>query len=225
MGKRARSSMMRTMGHGSPARRSDTVLLEAWRGGDASAGEELCERHYGSVERFLINKVGPEQAVDLAQQTFVACLEARDRITTSFRAYLLSTAFHVVCHHFRARYRRAAAFDPDEVCLRDEAPSPSAHAVRTQEQRLLLEALRAIPFKYQTMLELHYWEDLSTLEIAAVLEIPSGTVRSRLQRARAALEAEMSALARSRTVLESTLTRLEDWAARCRGELDDSARS
>ncbi|MFO7565942.1 MAG: sigma-70 family RNA polymerase sigma factor [Enhygromyxa sp.] len=196
---------------------SDAELLEAWRGGHTDAGQELCERHYKSVERFLVNKVGAEQAVDLAQQAFMACVEARDRITTSFRAYLLTTAYYILCRHFRHRHHDAN-FDPDEECLRDHEPSPSSLVVRTQEQRLLLEALRAIPFKYQTLLELHYWEELSTQEIAGVLSIPSGTVRSRLQRARDALEAQLAALARSRALLESTLTGLDDWAARCRGE-------
>ena len=198
-------------------------LLEAWRDGQAEAGQELCERYYGSVERFLLNKVGPGQAVDLAQQTFLACIEGRDRITTSFRAYLLATAYNVLCRHFRRQHRDAPG-EIDDVCLRDHDPSPSSVIVRTREQRLLLEGLRAIPLKYQTLLELHYWEDLSTLEIAEVLSIPSGTVRSRLQRARDALEAQLGALARSRALLESTLTRLDDWAARCRSELDDASR-
>ena len=88
-----------------------------------------------------------------------------------------------------------------------------------QEQRLLLEGLRAIPVNYQVVLELHYWEGMTTSQISEVLGVPNGTVRSRLQRARDALEAAMASIARSPQVLESTLTRLEDWAKACSQDL------
>jgi RNA polymerase sigma-70 factor (ECF subfamily) len=88
---------------------------------------------------------------------------------------------------------------------------------RAQEQRLLLEALRAISVNFQVVLELYYWEDLSTTEIAAVLGVPVGTVRSRLDRARDALESAMTRIASSNELLQSTLTRLDDWARELAG--------
>ncbi|WP_275943097.1 sigma-70 family RNA polymerase sigma factor [Pseudenhygromyxa sp. WMMC2535] len=103
----------------------------------------------------------------------------------------------------------------DLVSVYDLDPGPSSVIAERQEQRLLLEGLRAISVNYQVVLELHYWEQLSTKEIAAVLGVPAGTVRSRLQRAREALEAAIGALSRSPAMLESTLTRLDDWAQHC----------
>ncbi len=200
---------------------SDADLLTAWRNGDAEAGEALFTRHYRSVARFFRNKIAGDRVADLIQETFVASVESRDRIRddTRFSAYLLGIAYHVFCKHLRERYRRDDPDELDSVAIEDVDPTPPSVIAHAQEQRLLLEALRAISVNFQVVLELHYWENMSTVEIAAVLGIPTGTVRSRLDRARDALEAAMARIARSQELLESTLTRLDDWAARCGRDL------
>lgn len=206
---------------------SDAELLEAWRSGHVVAGQELFQRHYEVVERFLLNKAGAERIVDLVQETFVACLEGRDRIRdgTRFRSYLLGIAYRVFCRDLGERCRHGDVLDVDAVSLTELTPGPSSVLVQAREQRLLLEGLRGIPLKYQTVLELHYWERLSTREIATILQLPSGTVRGQLQRARDALEAEMARISRSRELLQSTVTRLEDWAERCGREVHQLARN
>ena len=200
---------------------SDAELLEAWRNGDADAGEALFKRHYRSLKRFFRNKVEAERIADLIQETFVAAVESRDRIEdgSRFRAYVLRIAYHVFCAHVRGIYRRGPDIDLDEISVADVASSASSVVARAREQRLLLEGLRALSINYQVVLELHYWEELTTREMASILGVPSGTIRSRLQRARDALEAAMASIARSPEVLESTMTRLEDWAADCGREL------
>jgi RNA polymerase sigma-70 factor (ECF subfamily) len=154
----------------------------------------------------------------------MACVEGRDRIKdeTRFRSYLLGVAYHIYCKHLRERYRREGE-ELELISAFDVDPSPSSVVGRAQEQRLLLEGLRAIPVNCQVVLELHYWEELSTYEIAEILGIPPGTARSRLRRARDALEAAMSSLSRSKEVLESTLTRLDDWAALCGADIGSTA--
>jgi RNA polymerase sigma-70 factor, ECF subfamily len=200
---------------------TDAELLEAWRAGDTEAGEQLFARNYRLLKRYFRNKVGAEHIADLMQETFVASVESRERVADAarFQAYLLRIAYHTLCRHLRRRSRDAPEADLDEVCVEQLEPGVVSVIARTQEQRLLLEGLRSIPVNFQVVLELYYWEDLRTDRIAEVLGVPAATVRSRLQRARDALEAAMDRLARSRDVLESTLTRLEDWAARCGQEL------
>jgi RNA polymerase sigma-70 factor (ECF subfamily) len=61
------------------------------------------------------------------------------------------------------------------------APSPSHELRHRDERQHLLEALRRLPLDLQVVLELHYWEGLRGPELAEVLEIPEGTVRSRLR--------------------------------------------
>lgn len=210
-----------------PSERSDHDLLVVWRAGDADAGEALFVRHYRPVARFFRNKVGGDRVADLIQETFIACVEARDRVEdgSRFRAYLLTIAYRVFCKHLREDYRRGPEVDLDQISIADLDMSPTSMIARVQEQRLLLEGLRAISVNFQVVLELHYWEDLTTNEIATVLGVPASTVRSRLQRARDALEAAMAGIARSTELLESTLTRLDDWAAQCGREVAGLERS
>ena len=125
----------------------------------------------------------------------------------------------MLCRYLRERTRHARDIDFDAISVAALQDSLSSAVGQAREQRLLLEGLRSLPVNYQVVLELHYWEDLSTNEIAQVLDIPVGTVRSRLRRARDALEAAMASIARSPELLESTMTRLEDWAAQCGREL------
>jgi RNA polymerase sigma-70 factor (ECF subfamily) len=148
-------------------------------------------------------------------------VESRERIRDDdrFRSFMFAIAYNVLSAHLRERYRGGGAIDCSEVSVCDLAPGPGTLVAKRREHRLLIEALRNIPIDDQVLLELHYWEQLTTEQIAEVLAIPLGTVRGRLQRARARLEEVMGKLAESRDHLESTLTRLEDWAAECRQQM------
>lgn len=204
---------------------SDAELLTAWQSGQGEAGEQLFRRHYDAVERFFVNKVAAECVGDLVQETFIACVEARERVADGarFRAYLLTIAYRRFCRHLRAKYRVSEVLDLEQVSVAAVEASPSSAFGRTREQRLLLEGLRAVPINYQVVLELHYWEQLTTSEIAAILQVPPGTVRSRLRRARDAVSAAMSSISRSSELLDSTLTRLDEWAQRCGQEFNRPA--
>lgn len=198
----------------------DASLLLAWRDGDKRAGKELFARYYDLVARFFSNKVSSDKA-DLVQGTFMACLEKVDQLrnAASFRSFLFSIARFELLHHYRRKHRREVAFDSDDVSICDLDPSPSAVMAKHQEQRLLLEGLRRIPVDLQIVLELSYWEKMSTTEIASVLDIAPGTVKSRVRRAREKLDAALSELADSPALLESTVANLEDWAAGLRNQL------
>jgi RNA polymerase sigma-70 factor (ECF subfamily) len=193
--------------------RGDEELLEAWRGGDQDAGSALFERHFDSLYRFFRNKAhGPVE--DLVQDTFLACVGRRDALRgdASFRTYLFTVARHELYAHWRKHARRADDVDIGEISLADLATSPSGLIARRAEHKLLLQALRAIPLDLQIALELTYWENMDGPELAEILGIPEGTVRSRLRRARELLEARMSELAEDPGVLQSTTTDLDGWA-------------
>jgi RNA polymerase sigma-70 factor, ECF subfamily len=200
---------------------SDGALLERWRAGDTASGEALFERYYDMVERFFLNKVS-SAVQDLVQETFIRCVESRDRIRDNerFRVYMFSIAYHVLSAHLRERYRGDRAVDFNQDSVLDLAPGPGSVVAQRREHRLLIEALRNLPVDDQVLLELHYWEQLTTNQMAEVLGIPIGTARGQLQRARDRLEGVMQRLAESPQDLSSTLARLDDWAAECRERLD-----
>jgi RNA polymerase sigma-70 factor (ECF subfamily) len=191
---------------------SDEELVESWRAGDRSAGDQLFVRHFDSVFRFFAGKIHGD-VEDLVQTTFMACVEGKEayRGESSFRTYMFAVARRLLYRHWRTRSRRPQ-IDFAVTSLEDLGPSPSAAVRGREEQRLLLEALRRIPLQQQIALELHYWEQLSGKEIALVLDIPEGTVRSRLRLARAALEEQLCKLGSDPELLESTLGNLERWA-------------
>jgi len=193
--------------------RADLELLEAWRDGDRDAGDELLARHFDSVCRFFRSKLG-DDVEDLIQQTFLACVEghAKVRDTNSFRSYLFAVARNRLFDHLRQAYRRPAHGDLASHSIADLGTSPSGKVARTEQERLLLQAMREIPIDYQIALELAYWEEMPGREIAVVLGIAENTVRSRLSRARAALRDAVDRLATTPELSRSTLRQFDSRA-------------
>jgi RNA polymerase sigma-70 factor (ECF subfamily) len=191
----------------------DVQLLNAWKDGDQDAGEELFERHYDSVSRFFANKVtlGVD---DLIQNTFMACLEAKERIRegSNFRAYLFGVARHLLYASYRQYRQDGERFDFNAVSAVDIAPGAGSVLVQREEEQLFLFALRNIPVEHQILLEMYYWESQRASEIAALLDIPEGTVRTRLRRAKSLLENALAKQAQSPALLQSTCSNLEKWA-------------
>jgi RNA polymerase sigma-70 factor (ECF subfamily) len=192
--------------------RSDLELLDAWQDGDTRAADELVRRHFDAMHRFFRNKVD-EGIDDLIQDTFLTCLARRRSIPErwSFRTYLFVVARDRLVDRLRAA-ARGGDFDASVSSVAEHAASPGSVAAQRSEQRLVLAALRRIPLDLQIALELHYWEDLPGSEMARILGIPEGTVRSRLRRAHALLREQLQSLAASREELERTLSELERWA-------------
>ena len=190
---------------------SDLELLEAWRAGELAAGNELFQRYFVAVYRFFRHKLGGE-IDDVVQRVFLAVAEARERLHegSSFRSYLFRCARNVLHDHFRGVYR-GHAFDAELTSVADMEPSPSAAMVEHDDKRLLAAALRRIPVDDQIAIELYYCEGLSGSEIAVVLGIPEGTVRTRLRSARSRLADKMAELESDPRIVESTLGALDRW--------------
>lgn len=204
---------------------SDQELLLAWRDGNEDAGNALVRRHFPVVFRFFRSKIA-EGVEDLAQRTFLGCVESADayRGDASFRAFVLGIARKQLLLHFRTRYRREAVFDPATLSLQDVAPpsggSPSALIAARDEERLLVAALRRLPVDFQIAVELFYWEELPIAEIAQVLEVATGTVKSRLGRARDMLRRHVADLASSDALAIATTDGLDRWAKSLRRRFD-----
>lgn len=202
----------------------DAKLLAAWAGGDRVAGSALVERHYDAIVRFFRNK-GGEHADDLVQHTFLACAERAGAFQGrgSVRAFLFGIARNVLFEHIRARVRdRLGEPDFRSSALVDLAPGVATLAARRADQRLLLSALQRLPVETQMLLELYYWEDLSMDELGDILEIPPGTVKSRLFKARTLLKDVVATLPATPAETASARILLEAWARRV-GEAQDGA--
>lgn len=198
----------------------DAALLEAWREGDLDAGRSLFERYFDALQRFFANKVGSDPE-DFVQEVFAACVRGRDRMRDgrSFRSYLFGVAYNILREHYRGYYRGGSP-DPLESCsIEDLAPGPSTMVREHQQDALLLEALRRLPMELQAVLELFYWEDLTSAEIGSALSIPAGTVRSRLRRGRERMEVLLGELSSQGPPPATNPQELDDWARRVRASL------
>lgn len=200
--------------------RPDAELLEAWRGGERKAGEELFERHFDAVARFFRNKVD-HGIDDLIQRTFLACVETKDRFRgdSSFRTYLFAVAHNVLGKHFRTKRRHGDKIDFGVTSVFDLSPSPSVIVAQHREQQVLLQALRRIPLENQVVLELYYWEKLSAREVATVVGVPEGTAKTRIRRAKQLLEEAMRELMGGKQDLQSTIANLDSWAESLRDQI------
>lgn len=200
---------------------SDIELLDAWRAGDNTAGSQLLRRHFRTLYRFFRNKVS-HGAEDLVQQTMLACAEGAHRFRgdSSFKTYLLAIARTQLLMHLRKYARKGKKLDQLETSIADVMGSPSAELADRDEQRLMLKALRHIPIDLQIAVELHYWEEMRIDDIAAVMEVPPGTIKSRLNRARRLVrEWILKAEAFPAGVRETTAGDVESWARSLREKL------
>lgn len=200
---------------------TDAELLEAWRGGDKTAGSALFAQHFEAIHRFFVNKVDRD-VEDLVQRTFVACVEARDRFAgrSSFRTFLFGIANNILRERYRGRRKEAVDFNRDSVA--DLGAGPSTVLAEKREERVLLEALRRIPLDLQVVLELYYWERLTGPQLGEVLAIPENTARSRVRRGKELVAAEIAKLDATREILESTAANLDQWAGSVRARLDQA---
>ncbi|MEM6994243.1 MAG: RNA polymerase sigma factor [Myxococcota bacterium] len=178
------------------AQSTELDLLSQWCDGSDRAGDLLLRRCFPLLYRFFINKVG-DATDDLVQQTLIGCVRHREKILDSgaFRMYLLKIARSRLYDHLRALRRRAGHVDDDfeQVSVAQTGTSNTSRFGRAQAAIAIRDALRRLPVDMQVVVELHYWEEHSTAEISEVLEIAQGTVKSRLRRAREALERDLGA--------------------------------
>lgn len=170
----------------------------AARTNDDDAFAAVYARHVDIVYSFLARRIGSQLAEDLTAQTFVEAYEQRHRFDPSRgdrAAWLFGIATNLLRRHYRTEERmlRAIAtlamraildpgFDEDAVVGR---------VVADERWPAVAEALAAMPAGERDVLLLHTWADLSYTAIAAVLNIPVGTVRSRMNRARSRLVAAL----------------------------------
>ncbi len=141
--------------------------------------------------RFFINKVG-DATEDLVQQTLMSCMRYRDSMRESgaFRMFLFRIARSRLYDYIRALRRRNGHLEVDfgAISVAEGGTSNTSLLGRERAAIEVCDALRSIAVDLQLVIEMHYWEGLSTAEIAEAIEVPQGTVKSRLRRARTALE-------------------------------------
>ena len=151
----------------------------------------IFERHFAAIHRYLNRRVGPVLADDLAAQTFTeafarrACYDANWPVALP---WLYGIASNLLRRHHRTERRQLRAYSRLGVDPIADDLSPLLDRIDAQVSGpRLAEALAKLNARDRDVLLLFAWADLSYREIAFALDIPTGTVRSRLHRARRAM--------------------------------------
>ncbi len=153
----------------------------------------LFDRHAVDVRAYLARRVGPGLAEDLLAQTFLTAIENRPALLAAdaqARPWLFGVATNLVRRHRRDEVRqlRATARLAPPVADHHDAGDAVASALDAAVSvRGIAATLRGMSRGDRDALLLHAWAELSYAEIAQALDVPVGTVRSRLHRARAQL--------------------------------------
>ncbi len=169
---------------------SDHDLSRAWQSGDRAAGAALFGRHAAALRCFLERRVGPDTE-DIVQDVWTAVARSIGRYErrSAFRTWL----FAVANNHARGAYRHSDRVAKIETLAQDlfDVPSidPAEVCTRRQELERLATGLRELPDALRRVVSLYYFEQRPAAEIGRQLNIPENTVRSRVRRARALLEA------------------------------------
>lgn len=159
--------------------------------------EELTKSHWNRLYRLIIKNIGHrDDAEDLTQQAFTEAIRSYHhfRGDSELSTWLYGIAMNLVRNHLsRASHRRFGFFDEDELNeMPSEQANPEESAVQAQHLRALGAALDDLPEHMREIVSLMAMDDLSYEDAAALLDLPVGTVRSRLSRARSTLKARLS---------------------------------
>ena len=152
----------------------------------------LFDRHAVAVHRYLARRVGTTVADDLLAQTFLVAYERRssyDRSRPDARPWLFGIATNLLRRKQRDEVRQYQAWARTGVdpVAADHAPRVADQVDAAVAAGRLAGALAELPHADREVLQLVAWSQLTYPEVAAALDIPVGTVRSRLHRARTAL--------------------------------------
>ncbi len=172
----------------SPDDISDELLVIRCIRRDVDAWDELVRRYSDRLFYYVRRLVDDdEQAAQLLQEVWLHVLRGIGSLRDAGRLapWLYSIARHVVMSHFRERYSAAELASGESVDdVIDEEPDQSA---QFENAELVHYGLSQIGWAEREVLTLFFLQDLSVTEIARVLNVPPGTVKSRMSRARAEL--------------------------------------
>jgi RNA polymerase sigma-70 factor, ECF subfamily len=195
------------VGLGQSASVTDNSLVSEFISGNDEAFSQLVTRYKDSITNYLNMMVGDyDIAVDLSQETFLRVYRSIDRYSNiyQFSTWIYRIATNLAIDEIRYRKRRGQVFyrnvmgsrqpgdkEGREFEITDPRRSPSDEILRKESSRVLGDAIRSLPKKYRTAFIMKEVQELPYETIAKVLNCSSGTIKSRLHRARELLQRKL----------------------------------
>lgn len=181
----------------------DRERVERFLSGDRQAFVELVQDYQGRVHHFICGFLGTtDEAEDVTQEVFVQAYRSLKgfRGDAMFSTWLFSVARFTCLHHLRDKGAdRSVPEDPQSprwLTLPDWEPKPDAVAEASEREMLARKAVEELSPPHRAVIALSFWEGMAYEEISRVLEIPVGTVKSRVHNAMAILAGKLGPLLR-----------------------------
>lgn len=173
----------------------DDKLVELAIGGDESAYKELADKYrkalYFHIMKMIKNR---EQIEDLVQETFVKAFDNLNTYNTNyaFSTWIYRIATNHTIDYLRKKKLQTVSMDEPvktksgemEMQFRDESSGTDRNIIRKQRQTMVRNAIDDLPKKYRRVIEMRHMEEKSYQEIAELLDLPLGTVKAHIFRAR-----------------------------------------
>jgi RNA polymerase sigma-70 factor (ECF subfamily) len=164
--------------------KTDEQLMGAVMAGDQAALAELVMRYHSPLLGYLYRLAGGDRplAEDLVQETLLHVLRQRSYAPPRpVKPWLYSIATNLARDHMKsAEARRRCAGEDALLQLYDGAPGPEARVLAAEQNGQVQAALAGLSEEYRIVLVLRFYQEFSLQEIADTLQIPLGTVKSRL---------------------------------------------
>jgi RNA polymerase sigma-70 factor, ECF subfamily len=168
----------------------EALLISRARDGDQDAFRQLVERYQGAVYNLAYRMLGdPGDAEDAAQEIFVRIYRQLGRYDAArkFSTWTLAIATNYCIDQLRRRRMQLVPLENIIPWARAREAGPEGEAITQEERDEVQRLITKLPEKYRAPLILRYFEELSCAEIADVLGMPEGTVKTQIHRARKAL--------------------------------------
>ena len=186
----------------------DRALVERAKKGDRRAFDLLVLKYQHKIAKLIMRYVrDPAEALDVSQEAFIKAYRAlpKFRGDSAFYTWLYRIAINTAKNHLVAMKRRPVDFEVDlqdpeayEINARlQDVDTPDRIAQREELRRTVEEAIAALPDELREAIVLREIEGLSYEEIARAMDCPVGTVRSRIFRAREAIDGRIAPLVRN----------------------------
>ena len=162
----------------------DGALVAAALAGRGEAFGTLVDRYERAVYHLCLRTMrDPEEARDCAQEAFFKAFRSLRTFKpgAKFSTWIFSIAYHACCDRLGRRKRYTDRAIPDYA---DPGPGPAQIAERSDEARALRSAIDKLPEKYRVAITLYHLQGRQYEEIAGVLDLPMGTVKTHLFRAK-----------------------------------------
>lgn len=164
----------------------DRRLVELVLAGDNTAFEYLFDRYHEAIRRLFMQRMGGARDVDdLLQETFVKVYVNLHRYNA---AYMFGQWVYTIARNTFVDYvrRRQDDLPIDErfAAPASSAPTPEESVINGQQRRQLENYLERLSPRYRKLIEMRFFEEYSYEEIAAKLDLPLGTVKTQIHRAR-----------------------------------------